>query len=149
MKLYIASDHAGFKFKKKLCARLRLEEIPFEDLGPSEFKDGDDYSDYAFKVGERVVKDKGKGSEGVLICGSGAGMCIAANKVKGVRAVAASDIYEAISAKADDDCNVICLRSRRTTFLTISKILSAWMKAKFKNKDPYLRRVKKIEAYEK
>jgi len=147
MKIYIGSDHAGFRFKKKLSFFLDKQGITFEDLGPERFHDGDDYPDYAFKVAEKVAKEKG--AEGVLICGSGAGMVIAANKVKGARATLATDIFSAVAAKSDDDANILCLRSRRMSFTKLSNIVSAWMKVKFKNKGPYLRRVKKIESYEK
>jgi RpiB/LacA/LacB family sugar-phosphate isomerase len=76
-------------------------------------------------------------------------MTIAANKVKGIRAVGAADIFTAISSRADDDTNVLCLRARRTSFKTVSKISMAWLKARFKNALPYTRRVKKIEEYER
>ena len=147
MKIYLGSDHAGFKFKQKLSQFLKKQNIAYEDLGPKELTDGDDYPDYAFKVAEKVSNDRG--SEGLLICGSGAGMVIAANKVKRVRAVLATDIYGAISAKTDDDANILCLRSRRISFQKVSKIVSSWLKARFRNRDPYLRRVKKVEGYEK
>ncbi len=146
MKVYIGSDHAGFKFKSNFKDWLARQEISFEDLGPDEFKDGDDYPDYAFKVAEKVVSDKG--SLGILLCGSGAGMAIAANKVKGARAVLAADVSTAIASRSDDDTNILCLRSRRTSFRKASKITSAWFKARFKNHSPYTRRVSKIEQYE-
>ena len=147
MKIYIGSDHAGFKFKQKLAQFLDKQEVEYEDLGPKEFVDGDDYPDYAFKVAEKVVSNYG--SEGILICASGTGMVIAANKVKGARAVLATDIFGAIAAKSDDNANILCLRSKRISFPKVSRIVSAWLKSKFKNDGPYLRRVKKIESYEK
>jgi len=145
MRIYLGADHAGFEFKEKLKEVLKRGKYKFEDLSPF-FFDGDDYPDHAFKVAKRVAREK---SLGILICGSGAGMAIAANKVRGIRAVESSDVFTAVSSKTDDDTNVLCLRSRKIDFNTIAKIASAWLKAKFKNRAPYTTRVKKIERYGK
>ena len=86
--LYIASDHAGYQLKEEVKQYLQLLNYSFEDLGPSEFNPNDDYPDFAFAVARKVADE---GGEGILICGTGQGVCLAANKIKGVRAVPAYD----------------------------------------------------------
>src|SRR3989344_9415461 len=107
--IYIGADHAGFKLKEKLKRYFDNWGIKYVDLG-GKGEEGDDYPDYAFKVAERVARDKN--SKGILICGTGTGMVIAANKIKGVRAAVAYDNYSAKMAREHNDANVLCLRGR-------------------------------------
>lgn len=111
MKIYIAADHGGLNLKSKI-----LEQLPLllgegwgevEDLGPYELDPDDDYPDYATKVAEAMQKDPE--SLGILICRSGNGMCIAANKFKGVYAALAFSEHHAEMARKDDNANVLCL----------------------------------------
>lgn len=109
MKIYIASDHGGIKLKSEILAsdKLQIKNYKFEDLGPFELNPDDDYPDYALKVAEAVASDEG--SVGVLICRSGNGMAIAANKIKGAYAALAFSIHHAEMARRDDNANIICL----------------------------------------
>jgi ribose 5-phosphate isomerase B len=109
MKLAIATDHAGFDFKQDLAAFLRENKYEVEDLGTHD-RNPCDYPDFAKLLGEYVVA--GKSQFGILICGSGIGMSIAANKVPGVRAALCHDLYTARMGRAHNDANVLVLPSR-------------------------------------
>jgi ribose 5-phosphate isomerase B len=146
-KVFIASDHAGFNIKEKIKKFLDKQKVPYHDAGPGEIISGDDYPDYAFKVASRVARNKNY--RGILICGSGAGMCIAANKVPGVRAVAAYDKYTAKFSRLDNNTNILCLRGRKFSFRKMKKIISIWLNTNFSNEERHKRRLKKIEEYEK
>jgi len=114
----IASDHAGFRMKENVKEYLRRKKIEYEDLGTESLKSVD-YPDYAIKVAEKVTKNKN--TRGILICGTGTGMAIAANKVKGIRAVAAYDAYSAKMSRIDNDTNVLGLRGRFFPFEKIKR----------------------------
>ncbi|MDP1695854.1 MAG: ribose-5-phosphate isomerase [archaeon] len=146
VKVYLGSDHAGFAVKEKLKKFLDKKKINYEDLGASSYEKKDDYPKFAFEVGEKVAKDKE--SRGILVCGSGAGMTIAANKVRGVRAVAAYDEYSARMSREHNDTNILGLRGRNFPFDKIKKIVSIWLKTKFSKGKRHIRRIKKISHYE-
>jgi ribose 5-phosphate isomerase B len=109
MRVIIASDHAGLRLKERVKRYLKRKKIEYEDLGTDSFTSVD-YPDYALKVAEKVVKNKN--TRGILVCGTGTGMTIAANKVKGIRAVAAYDAYSAKMSRIDNDTNILGLRGR-------------------------------------
>jgi len=117
MKLAIATDHAGFDFKEGLRAFLAGEGHDVEDLGAFD-RSPCDYPDFAARLGRHVVE--GKAQFGILICGSGIGMSIAANKIRGVRAALCHDLYTARMSRAHNDANVLVLPSRLLA-LEISK----------------------------
>lgn len=143
--VYLGADHAGFGVKEKLKKFLDRKKISYEDLGAEKYDKKDDYPNFAIKVGEKVAKDKN--ARGILVCGSGAGMTIAANKVRGVRAVAAYDEYSARMSREHNDTNVLGLRGRNFPFDKIKKIVSIWLKTKFSNGERHIRRIKKISNY--
>lgn len=136
----IASDHAGYNFKEYIKDFLINNKISIIDLGPDN-KNSVDYPDYAKKVGNRI---RSKKSEiGILICGSGTGMAISANKIKGVRAAVC---YSAISTRLSrkhNDANIIAIGSRLTKKKVVLQILNAFLNTKFEG-GRHLRRVKKI-----
>ncbi len=145
MKIFLGADHAGFAFKEQLRAFLDSKRIQYEDCG-TYTQEPSDYPDYAFIVGRHVVEHPG--SLGILICGTGAGMCIAANKVPGVRAVEGYDTYSAEMSKKDNHANVLCLRSRKMTFSKVKRIVATWLKSDFSGDVRHRRRIQKISAYE-
>ncbi len=147
VKIFLGADHAGFSVKEKIKKYFDKKEFLYEDLGAFSDKDKDDYPDFAFEVGEKVSKEKD--SLGILICGTGTGMCIAVNKVKGIRAVSAYDSYGAKMSKEHNDTNVLCLRGREFSFSKILYIIKVWLNAKFSGEERHKRRIKKIENYEK
>jgi len=144
MKIAIASDHAGYEEKERLKPLLNQLGIEFEDLGPAG-TESVDYPDYARKVGEEVAG--GRVDQGLLVCGSGTGMAIAANKVPGVRAAVAWNEEIARLAREHNDANVLALGSRTTPVEELPKIVQAWFSAKF-DRGRHERRVNKIREIE-
>jgi ribose 5-phosphate isomerase B len=145
MKIAIAADHAGYQEKEQLKPLLTELGIQFEDLGTVS-PESVDYPDYARKVAERVAR--GEVDQGLLVCGSGTGMAIAANKVPGVRAAVAWNEEVARLAREHNDANVLSLAARCTPFEEITKIVRAWFGAKFDG-GRHSRRVDKIRDIEK
>ncbi len=128
MKYYIAADHAGIDIKayvKELFEKRGHEVI---DLGPTS-KDRVDYPDFAAKVCNEVLSNEG--SKGILICGSGIGMSMAANKFKGIRAALCHNEYSAKMAREHNDANIICMGERVSGYGMIEAIVDAWDEASF------------------
>lgn len=146
MKVFIGADHKGFKLKEFLKEKLKENNFEFEDCGNFIYDPEDDYTDIAFKVGENIVKHQN--SCGILICGSGAGVCFAANKVKGIRASVVCDEKMAEMVKADDNLNILCLAADFIKKEKSWQVIKFFLETKFKNKEKYLRRIKKVENYE-
>jgi len=145
MRVIIASDHAGLRLKEKVKKYLKRKKIEYEDLGTESFTSVD-YPDYALKVAEKVAKNKN--TRGILVCGTGTGMTIAANKVKGIRAVAAYDAYSAKMSRIDNDTNVLGLRGRFFPLEKMKKIITVWLDTPFSGEKRHKRRIKKIRDYE-
>ncbi|MDD5589622.1 MAG: ribose 5-phosphate isomerase B [Candidatus Portnoybacteria bacterium] len=141
--LYIASDHAGFPLKEELKKYLSGLGIGFEDLGASQLELGDDYPDFAAALAQKVSgKDENKG---ILICGTGQGMCLAANKFKGIRAALAHDEFTALAAIEHLNANILCLGARVTNPETAKKLMKIWLEAEFSGDERHKRRLEKIE----
>ncbi len=145
MKIALASDHAGYAEKEKLKPLLQELGVEFEDLG-SVSEESVDYPDYARKVAEQVAG--GKAEQGLLVCGSGTGMAIAANKVPGVRAAVAWSEETARLARQHNDANVLSIGARVTPEEEIPKIVRAWFATKFDG-GRHAARVAKITEIEK
>ncbi|HSS20195.1 MAG TPA: ribose 5-phosphate isomerase B [Pyrinomonadaceae bacterium] len=141
MKIALASDHAGFAEKERLKPLLEELGLEVEDLGTTS-EGSVDYPDYARKVAERVAA--GQVEQGVLVCGSGTGMAITANKVPGVRAAVAWSEETARLARQHNDANVMALGARTTPAGTIPDIVRAWFGTSFEG-GRHAERVKKIE----
>lgn len=141
--IYIGSDHAGFETKQKIVEWLKNNNYTVNDLGTNSL-DSVDYPDYAFKVCNEVIKNKH--SLGVLICGTGFGMCIAANKVKGIRAVDVIKSDMASLAKQHNNANVLCLSGRFISIDENIKIVSNFLNTTFE--DRHQKRLDKITNYE-
>lgn len=146
--IYIASDHRGFEFKEHLKGFLAGQGIAFEDLGNDHFDSEDDYPDFAFKLAEVVARDP-QAHTGIMICGSGLGMVVAANKVKGIRAGLATMPWLARHGRENDDLNVLSLAADITDEKTAEEIVKTWLETKFRGEEKYKRRVGKIEEYER
>ena len=139
-KICIASDHAGFKLKELIKTHLINKSISIIDLGPTT-ESSVDYPDYAKKVSNRI---KSKKSEmGILICGSGTGMAISANKVKGIRAAVCYNLSSTRLSRQHNDANIISIGARLTKKDTALKLISAFFKTRFEG-GRHLRRIKKI-----
>lgn len=144
-KIALAADHAGFEEKEKIKKTLNELGIEFEDMGTTS-PDSVDYPDYAKKVAESV--SNGEYEEGLLVCGSGTGMAIAANKVKGVRAAVAWSPEIAALARQHNDANILALPARFTSEEDSANIVKAFFTSDFEG-GRHARRVEKIEAIEK
>lgn len=141
--IYLGADHRGYNLKEELKKFLEQEKIKFQDLGNLEYDEEDDYPDFAKKVAEKVSSNFKK-DKGILVCGTGIGMSIAANKFKEVRAGLCLSGYMAKRAVEEDNINILCLAADITDTGTSEKIVKEWLKAKFKNEERYKRRIKKI-----
>lgn len=139
-KLYLGSDHAGFNTKEKIKDYLDSKKIDYEDLSPKKLE-GDDYPEIAFKVSKKLSKT----DRAILVCGTGTGMAIAANRIKGVRAVAAYDNYSAKMSRLDNDSNILGLGARNLKIEKLKKIILVWLSTKFSNKYRHKRRIKKLD----
>ncbi len=140
----IASDHAGFELKGAIQRLLR--DYEWRDLGPAD-AGRVDYPDFARDLAEKV--SAGESEFGVLICGSGIGMCIAANKVDGVRAALAENPVMARLSREHNDANVLCLGARFLAPEYAAEIVKTWLETPFSNDPRHLNRVQKISAIEK
>jgi ribose 5-phosphate isomerase B len=145
--LVIAADHGGFVLKASLIPWFEAREITVQDEGAYIFNAQDDYPDFAELVAEAIRS--GKAERGVLICGSGVGAAIAANKFPGIRACLCHDSYSARQGVEHDDMNVLCLGGRVLGLELAKDLLAAFLGARFKGSDKYKRRLAEIEAIEK
>ena len=145
MRLAIGGDHAGFSLKQHLVELLKKWGHEVTDLGAHN-ADPSDYPDFAKVVGAAV--QKGEAERGILVCGSGIGACVAANKLKGIRAALVSDTYSARQGVAHDDVNVLCLGGRVVGPALAEEILKAFLAATFSSEERHLRRLNKVLAME-
>ena len=147
MKLVIASDHAGFDLKEEVRAYLTRAGNEVLDLGAFRVEPQDDYPDFAERVGLAIKQ--GEAPRGILICGSGVGVCVAANKIPGIRAGMCHDTYSAHQGVEHDDMNVIVLGARIIGSALAFEVVDAFVKAEFIVKEERLtRRFKKVLAIE-
>jgi ribose 5-phosphate isomerase B len=142
MKYFIGADHAGIDIKKYVKELFEAKGHEVIDLGPFD-KERVDYPDYAAKVCQEVINTSD--SKGILICGSGIGMSMAANKFNGIRAALCHNEYSARMAREHNDANVICLGERVSGYGMIEAIVEAWLDAKFEG-GRHEGRVEKINA---
>lgn len=145
MKIAIGADHAGFEAKEKIKKTLDEIGVEYEDLGTNSLESVD-YPDYGAKVGKAVAS--GEVEEGIVVCGSGIGIAIAANKVRGVRAAQAWNEETARLARQHNDANVLSIGARVIPEEEIPKIVRAWFGAKFEG-GRHAKRVEKIGEIEK
>ena len=139
-KICISSDHAGYEIKELIKEYLIKSKISTIDLGPF-FEKSVDYPDYAKKVSNRVSKRKS--DVGILVCGSGTGMAISANKTKGIRAAVGYNVKSTQLSRQHNNANVLCLGSRLTKRKDIKRIIKIFLNTKFEG-GRHKRRVKKI-----
>ena len=143
MKLVIASDHGGVRLKGELVALLRgLEGVTLEDLG-TQGNDAVDYPDYAHRVAKGILD--GTFDRGILVCGTGVGMAISANRHKGIRAVNCSDTYTAKLSRDHNDSNVLCIGERVVGPGLAWDIVQAWLDSAASEGERHVRRRAKIE----
>lgn len=141
MKVAIASDHAGFIYKSAMIIELQEAGYEVYDLGTNS-EAPTDYPDHAADIAIAIRQQKAE--RGILICGSGVGVSVAANKFKGIRAAVCHDSYSAHQAVEHDDANVLCIGERIVGFELAKELIHIFLKAKFSNEPRHKRRVEKI-----
>jgi len=146
LRVALGADHGGFLLKQELVARLR-DNYETIDLGADSCEPDDDYPDFVVPVTRAVVS--GEVQRGVLVCGSGVGACIAANKVRGIRAGLCHDVYSAHQGVEHDDMNVLCLGARVIGVELAAELVTAFLKARFSGEERHRRRLQKMLAIER
>lgn len=146
MKIALGADHAGFDLKQQLAKEIASLGHEVVDVGAFECDPLDDYPDFAKAVGEAVVAKQA--DRGVVVCGSGIGACIAANKIRGVRAGICPDTYSAHQGVEHDDMNVLVLGSRVMGIEVVREVLQSYLRAQFSGEERHLRRLNKVLAIE-
>lgn len=144
--LYIGGDHAGYKLKEQVKKYLDRVGIAYKDLGPLKLVPTDDYPDYGLKVARAVAKNEKHA--GILICGSGVGVCVVANKVRDIRAVQAHDLRDAKLAREHTDANVLCLSGWELSALRAIQIIKKFLGTPFSGEERHKRRLAKIKTVE-
>lgn len=142
MKIGIISDHRGYELKKEILKKIK--NVEFVDYGTNS-KDTVDYPDYAFKLGKAI--NKKEVDLGIAICGSGIGMSIALNKVKGIRCARVTTIKDVIVTKKDNNANVIAFSSE-INFNKVVRMIEEFINTQFLNEERHIRRINKIMEYE-
>ncbi len=145
LRVAIGADHGGFELKQELVRRL-AGNLEIVDKGAYAYDAHDDYPDYVVLVGRSVAS--GEADRGVLICGSGVGACVAANKIVGVRASVCHDTYSAHQGVEHDDLNVLCLGARVVGVEVATELAVAFLMARFSGEERHLRRLEKVKALE-
>jgi ribose 5-phosphate isomerase B len=144
--IFIASDHAGFSLKEKIKHWLREFGAEYQDVGPSEYTPGDDYPVFAKPVAEAVGHGEG---EGILICDTGEGMAIAANKFPGIRATLVADDLTAERSKEHNNSNILVLGSELQGDKDAKRFLEIWLSTPFSDEERHERRLNEIKDFEK
>ncbi|MBI5619395.1 RpiB/LacA/LacB family sugar-phosphate isomerase [Candidatus Gottesmanbacteria bacterium] len=154
MKVYIGADHRGYLLKEALRPWLITLGHEVVDCGNTKLDPEDDFPDFSFAVADAVAKAVSsrpaleRGAAGIVICGSGGGVTIAANKVAGIRAVFARTPDEAVSNRQHNDINVLALAADRTGEEGAKTIITAFLTTSFLGEEKYVRRIKKIQEFE-
>lgn len=141
----MGSDHNGFEYKNQLKKALELAGHEVVDEGGLALDPSDDFPQFASKVVHELLNDQSPVARGILICGSGQGMCMAANRFKGIRASLAWNTHEARSARNDDDSNVLCLSSKYLSLEETGSIMATFLSTPFAAADRYKRRIQQLD----
>ncbi|HPI36472.1 MAG TPA: ribose-5-phosphate isomerase [Ignavibacteriaceae bacterium] len=147
MKVVIGADHGGFELKEAIKQFLIKNNFDVTDAGNLVYDANDDYPDFAIAVAEKVASSNY--DKGIIICGSGVGACIAANKINGVRASVCHDTYSARQGVEHDNMNMLCLGGRIIGIEPAYEIVKAFVNARFSNEERHVRRLNKVLALEK
>lgn len=145
MKIYIGADHRGFDLKTTIKDFLVLKDIAVQDVGDDHLDPEDDFPQFAGRCAAQVLASEDQDARGILICSSGQGMCMAANRFKGIRAVLGHNREAARSSRNDDDSNVLCLPSELVESGDWEEILTTWLDTKYANAPRFNRRIKEMD----
>ena len=142
MRVAIGADHAGFDLKVAIVKEVSKAGHEMVDVGAHEYDPSDDYPDFAVAVAEAVRH--GEVERGIIVCGSGVGATVAANKLKGVRACICHDTYSARQGVEHDDLNILCLGGRIVGLSLASELVTAFLDARYRNEERFARRLGKV-----
>lgn len=145
MKLFIGADHQGFELKGDLVAYLRYSGYDIVDEGDRDYSATDDFPQFAGRVANAMLASDDPEPRGILICGSGQGMCMAANRYKGIRASLVWDDEEARTARNDDDSNILCLPAKLLRSDRAHAIVTTWLTTPFAAAPRYIRRIQEMD----
>jgi ribose 5-phosphate isomerase B len=145
MKVFLGADHNGFEYKRQLAEALKLAGHEVVDAGDVELKADDDYPQFAGQVVNQLKASNDPEARAVLVCGSGQGMCIAANRFKGIRAALCWNQAEARAARNDDDCNILCLSARYTSLDEAGTIMATFLSTPFAGAPRFSRRIQQLD----
>lgn len=150
MKVYLGSDHRGFKFAEEIYLWLMENNVACDNLGAEKLDENDDYVDYAQKIAEKVSQELKQGlqTRGIVICGSGVGVDITANKIKGIRCGLGFTIEQVKKARSDDDINVLALPADYIDLITTKEIVKIFLETPFSGGERHKRRIEKIKVIE-
>lgn len=146
MRIAIGSDHAGYDLKRLLLDWLAANAFEVADVGAHSLDPGDDYPDFARAVAESVIG--GEADLGIMICSTGVGSCIAANKFRGIRAALCHDTFSAHMSRLHNDANVLCLGANVVALGLAQEIVEAWLSASFSEGERHRRRIGKVAQLE-
>ena len=147
MLIYIGADHRGFQLKESLKKILKERNYEIIDVGNVEYNEADDYPDFARLVARAVSQDPAN-RRGIVICGSGIGVDMVANKFDGARSALVNNVEQAILSRKDDNANVLALAADFINEESAEEILIAWLKEPFSGEEKYKRRIEKISEIE-
>ena len=146
IRISLGADHGGFQMKQELLQWISAQGYDISDQGAHVIDPADDYPDFAELVAREVAS--GRAQRGILVCGSGVGACIAANKVPGVRACACHDTYSARQGVEHDDMNVLCIGARVVGVELVKELARAFLSARFTGGERHKRRLDKVKLIE-
>lgn len=143
MKIFLGADHGGFKYKEALLGYLQSKKFDVEDMGAPTYDESDDFPQYAYAVATKVLGEDD--ARGILLCGSGQGMAMAANRVRGIRASVVWSRELAEETREDNDSNVLSIPARFIPLEEMIAIVDAWLATPFSNNPKYHRRIDEVE----
>jgi ribose 5-phosphate isomerase B len=145
MKIFIGADHNGFEYKDKLAQALKMAGHEVIDEGDMTIDPNDDFPQFATKVVTELLAANDPEAKGLLICGSGQGMAMAANRFKGIRASVCWNIHEARASRNDDDSNVLCLSSKYLSLDEAGSIMATFLATPFAGAPRFIRRIQQLD----
>ncbi len=145
MKIFIGTDHNGFALKNMLLEKLHAAGFETVDAGDEQLDPADDFPQFASRAIAQLKAEGTDNARAILLCGSGQGMCMAANRYKGIRASLCWDVAEARAARNDDDSNVLCLPARALNEAQILQVAEAWLATPFAGAPRFKRRIQELD----
>ncbi len=145
MKIYVGADHNGYQLRNSLLQYLKEAQYDVEDEGDTRLDPDDDYPQFATRVVAKILSSKDPEPRGILICGSGQGMCMAANRYRGIRAGLGYDLESVRAIRNDDDSNILCLPARSLDKSQVMILVEAWLNTPFAGAARFVRRMKELD----